>query len=70
MQMLELKFLVFSRIKAFNLIEMISFVVDVMELCYQHKLIHLANNRIDRFIGLPFCGIQSSSVPAESIKQS
>ena len=64
-----LKELVFARIKAFNLIEMISFVVDVMELYYQRRLIHLANNRIDRFIGLRFCGIKSSSVPAESIKQ-
>ena len=64
-----LKELVFARIKAFNLLEMISFVVDVMELYYQRRLIHLANNRIDRFIGLQFCGIKSSSVPAESIKQ-
>lgn len=61
-----LKELVFARIKAFNLIEMISFVVNVMELYYQCRLIHLANNRIDRFIGLRFCGIKSSSVPAEA----
>ena len=64
-----LKELVFARIKAFNVIEMIAFVVDVMELYYQRRLIHLANNRIDRFIGLRFCGMKSSSVPAESIKK-
>ena len=29
-------------IKAFNLIEMITFVVDVIELYYQWRLIHLA----------------------------
>ena len=48
---------------------MISFIMDVMELYYQHRLIHLANNHIDRFIGLQFCSIKSSSIPAESIKQ-
>ena len=64
-----LKELVFARIKAFNLIEMISFVVDVMEMYYQRRLIHLANNRMDRFIGLRFCGMKSPSVPKESIKQ-
>ena len=49
-----LKEIEFGRIKAFNLIEMISFVVDVMEAYYQRRLIHLANNRIDRFICTPF----------------
>ena len=34
--------LVFARIKDFNFIQMISFVVGVMELYYQHRLIHLA----------------------------
>ena len=62
-----LKEIVFGRIKAFNLIEMISFVVDVMEAYYQRRLIHLANNRIDRFIALRFCGIKYSAVSAETI---
>ena len=64
-----LKELVFARVKAFNLIEMVSFVVDVMELYYQRRLIHLANNRIDRFISLRFCGLKSSTVPVETIRQ-
>ncbi len=62
-----LKELVFARVKAFNLIEMVSFVIDTMELYYQRRLIHLANNRIDRFISIRFCGMKSSSIPAEAI---
>ena len=46
---------------------MISFVVDVMEAYYQCRLIHLANNRIDRFIALRFCGIKYSAVSVETI---
>jgi len=53
-----LKELVLARIKSFNLIEMISFVVDVMEMYYQRRLIHLANNCMDRFSGLQFCGLK------------
>ena len=48
---------------------MISFVVDVMELYYQRRLLHLANNRIDRFISLCFCGIRSSNVSEETIRK-
>ena len=45
-----LKEQVFSKIKAYNLIEMVTFVADVMETYYQRRLLHLANNRIDRCI--------------------
>lgn len=58
----------FARVKAFNLIEMVSFVVDVMELYYQRQLIHLANNRVERFIRL-WCGIKSSEIPSEAIQR-
>ena len=62
-----MKELVFSRIKAYNLIEMISFVVDTMDLYYKHKLLHLANNRIERCISLRFCGMKSSTIAKENI---
>ena len=42
-----------------NLIEMVSFIADIMELYYQHQLL------INVLKGLQFCGIKSSSVPAE-----
>ena len=62
-----MKELVFSRIKAYNLIEMISFVVDTMDLYYKRKLLHLANNRIERCISLRFCGMKSSTIAKENI---
>lgn len=61
--------LVFARVKAFNLIEMVSFVVGVMELYYRRRLIHLVNNRVERFISLRFCGIKSSEIPAGAIRK-
>ena len=64
-----LKEQVFSRIKAYNLIEMVTFVADVMETYYQRRLLHLANNRIDCYIALRFCGLKLQSVPCETIQR-
>ena len=64
-----LKEQVFSRIKAYNLIEVVSFVIDVMEMYYQRRLLHLANNQIDRYITLRFCGLKLHTVPLETIKR-
>ena len=62
-----MKELVYSHIKAYNLIE-ISFVVDIMDLYYYKcKLLHLANNRIERCISLRFCGMKSSIIAKENI---
>ena len=36
------KELVFGRVKAYNLIEMVTYVIDTMEMYYQRRLIHLA----------------------------
>ena len=49
--------MVFGRVKAYNLIEMVSFVIDTIEMYYQRRLIHLANTRIDHFISLHFCAL-------------
>ena len=46
---------------------MVCFVTDTMDLCYQHRLLHLSNNRIERYVSLRFCGIKSSAIPKESI---
>ena len=62
-----LKEIVFSRVKAYNLIEMVCFVTDTMDLYYQRRLLHLANNRIERYVSLRFCGMKSSAIPKESI---
>lgn len=64
-----LKEIVFSHVKAYNLIEMVSFVTDTMDLYYQRRLLHLANNRIDRYISLRYCGMTSCTIPKETITQ-
>lgn len=46
--------MVFSRVKAFNLVEMFIFVCDIMELYYQKKLIAISNHRFDTYIALRF----------------
>lgn len=64
-----LKEQVFCRIKAYNLVEVVSFVVDVMEMYYQRRLQHLANNQVDHYIALRFCGLKLHTVPLETIKK-
>ena len=44
-----LKKLIFSRVKAYNLIQMFLFVTEIMEIFYQKKLLSLANNRIQTY---------------------
>ena len=57
-----LKKLVFSRVKAYNLTQMFFFVTDVMEIYYQKKLVSLANNRVESYVGLHFQGLNSHSI--------
>ena len=64
-----LKEIIFSHVKAYNVIEMVSFVTDTMELYYQRRLLHLANKRIDRYISFRYCGMKSCTIPKESIIQ-
>ena len=46
-------------VKAYNLIQMFSFVTEVMEIFYQKKLLSLPNNRIQMYIALRFQGINA-----------
>ena len=41
---------VFSRIKAYNLIQLFSFITESMEVYYQTKLLNVSNNRLDNFV--------------------
>ena len=34
-----------------------------MDLYYQHRLLHLANNCIDRYISFRYCGMKSCTIP-------
>ena len=54
-----LKELVFSRVKAYNLVQMFSFVTEVMDIYYKKKILSLANNRVETYVALRFQGISS-----------
>jgi len=62
-----LKEQVFSKIKTYSLIEMVSFIVDVMEMYHQRRLLHLANNQVDCYIALCFCDLKLHTIPLETI---
>ena len=63
-----LKELIFSRVKAYNLIQMFSFVTEIMEIFYQKKLLSLANNRIQTYIALRFQGINAQRLDKDDIQ--
>ena len=62
-----LKELVFSCVKAYNLTQMFFFVAEVMEIYYQKKLLSLANNRVESYVGLRFQGLNSHSIIKQDI---
>ena len=64
-----LKELVFSRVKAYNLIQMFSFVTEVMEMYYQNKLLSIANNRVDTYVGLRFQGLNAHKIAQQDIEK-
>jgi hypothetical protein len=53
---------VFSRIKAYNLVQMFSFITKSMEIYYQRKLLNVSNNRLDNFVAEKFLGKGASTV--------
>ena len=64
-----IKELVFSRVKAYNLIQMFHFITETMERYYQSKLLSVAHSRVDRFISLRFQGLHARAYSKEAIKQ-
>ena len=54
-----LKELVFSRVKAYNLIQMFHFITETMEHYYQTKLLSVAHSRLDRFISMRYLGLNA-----------
>ena len=57
-----LKELVFSQVKAYNLVEMFQFVIDKFECYYQRKLLSVAHNRMDRYIQVKFRGLKPGKI--------
>ncbi len=62
-----LKELTFSRVKAYNHVQMFSFITECMELYYCRKLLSAAHNRLDRYISLKYQGLNCSKISYESI---
>ena len=62
-----LKELIFSRVKAYNLVQMFSFITECMEIYYSRKLLSVAHNRMDRYVSLKFQGVKSAGISAEQI---
>ena len=55
-----LKEIVFSRVKAYNLVQIFHFLTDTMEAYYCRKLLSVSNNRLDTYIAHHFQGCNSS----------
>ena len=65
-----MKELVFSRVKAYNLVQMFIFIYDVMDTYYQKKLIAISNHRFDTYVALRFQGINAKIVSKMDISSS
>ena len=63
-----LKEIVFSRVKAYNVVEIFQFVVDKLESYYQHRILCIAHNRIDRYIQVKFRGLHVGRIFKEDIR--
>lgn len=64
-----LKELVFSRVIAYNLIQMFHFITETIERYYQSKLLSVAHSRVDHFISVRFQGLHARAYKKESIQQ-
>ena len=64
-----LKELVFSRVKAYNLVQMFHFITETMERYYQSKLLSVAHSRLDRYVSIRYQGLNSKAYKKESISQ-
>ena len=64
-----LKDLVFSRVKAYNLVQMFSFVTECLELYYIRKILSVAHNRFDRHISLKFQGLKCAGISLAQVQK-
>ena len=63
-----LKYLVFSRVKAYNLVQMFSFVTEYLELYYSRKILSVAHNRFEHHISIKFQGVKCSGISHSQIE--
>ena len=61
-----LKELIFSCVKAYNIVQMFHFVTDALEMFYQRKLLSIAHCRFDHYVSLRFRGINAYKIKQEN----
>ena len=62
-----LKELIFSRVKAYNMVQVFHFLSETLESYYCRKLLSVSNNRLDSYIALRFQGLHAAKIPKENI---
>ena len=62
-----LKELIFSRVKAYNMVQVFHFLSETLESYYCRKLLSVSNNRLDTYVALRFQGLHAAKIPRESI---
>ena len=65
-----LKYIVFKRVKAYNLVQLFEFLTVTFELYYERCLLAVAHNRMDSYISLRHKGIGAAKVNQDSIHES
>ncbi len=65
-----LKELIFSRVKAYNMVQVFHFLSETLESYHCRKLLSVSNNRLDSYIALKFQGLQAVKISKESIQES
>ena len=61
------KDLVFNRVKAYNIVQMFTFVTECLEMYYSRKLLSVAHNRVDHYISIKYQGMKCSGIGFEQI---
>ena len=64
-----LKELIFSRVKAYNMVQVFHFISEILESYYCRKLLSISNNRLDTYIALRFQGLHAHKIAKESIEE-
>ena len=62
-----MKELIFSRVKAYNMVQVFHFLSETLESYYCRRLLCISNNRLDAYIALRFQGLHAAKIPKDSI---
>ena len=62
-----LKELIFSRVKAYNMVQVFYFLSETLESYYCRKLLSISNNRLNNYISFRFQGLHATTIPKNNI---